>query len=49
LREELRIRVFHKRVLKRIFGSKRDEVTGSEENYIMKSVMNCTHHPVLFG
>jgi hypothetical protein len=29
LREENRLRVFEKRVLKRIFGSKRDEVAGS--------------------
>jgi len=28
LREESRLRVFEKRVLKRIFGPKRDEVTG---------------------
>jgi hypothetical protein len=28
LREERRLRVFEKRVLKRIFGPKRDEVTG---------------------
>jgi hypothetical protein len=28
LREECRLRVFEKRVLRRIFGSKRDEVTG---------------------
>jgi len=28
LREERRLRVFENRVLKRIFGSKRDEVTG---------------------
>jgi len=28
LREERRIRVFENRVLKRIFGPKRDEVTG---------------------
>jgi hypothetical protein len=28
LREEHRLRVFKNRVLKRIFGSKRDEVTG---------------------
>jgi hypothetical protein len=28
LREEHRLRVFDKRVLRRIFGSKRDEVTG---------------------
>jgi hypothetical protein len=28
LREEHRLRVFEKRVLKRIFGPKRDDVTG---------------------
>jgi hypothetical protein len=28
LREELRLRVFEPRVLRRIFGPKRDEVTG---------------------
>jgi hypothetical protein len=28
LREECRLRVFENRVLRRIFGSKRDEVTG---------------------
>ena len=28
MREERRLRVFEKRVLRRVFGSKRDEVTG---------------------
>jgi hypothetical protein len=28
LKEELRLRVFENRVLRRIFGAKRDEVTG---------------------
>ena len=28
LREECRLRIFENRVLRRIFGSKRDEVTG---------------------
>jgi hypothetical protein len=28
LREERRLRVFHNRVVRRMFGSKRDEVTG---------------------
>jgi hypothetical protein len=28
LNEEIRLRVFENRVLRRIFGSKRDEVTG---------------------
>jgi hypothetical protein len=37
LREERRLRVFENRVLRRIFRPKRDEVTGNEENYIMRS------------
>jgi hypothetical protein len=49
LREERRLRVFQNRALRRIFGSKRDEVTGGGENYIMRSLMICTAHPILFG
>jgi hypothetical protein len=45
LREEHRLGVFENRVLRRIFGPKRDEVTG--ENCIMKSLMICTLHQVL--
>jgi hypothetical protein len=43
LREECGLRVFEKRVLRRIFGSKRDEVTGEwrrlhiEERYALYS------------
>jgi hypothetical protein len=40
---------FENRVLRRIFGPKRDEVKGSGENYIMRSFMSCTHHPILCG
>ena len=38
LREERRLRVFENRVLRRVFGPKRDAVTehANEENYIMK-------------
>jgi hypothetical protein len=43
MREERRLRVFESRVLRRVFGSKRDEVTGSGENYIMRRLMICTH------
>jgi hypothetical protein len=36
--EERRLRVFQNRVLRRVFGPKRDEVTGNGENYIMRSL-----------
>ena len=49
LREERRLRVFENRVLRRVFGSKRDEVTGNGENYIMKSLGIFTHYPILCG
>jgi hypothetical protein len=49
LREERRQRVFENRVLRRIFGPKRDEVTGNGETYIMRSLMICTTHPGFFG
>ena len=47
--EEHRLRLFENRVLRRIFGHKRDEVTGNGENYIIKSLMICILHPILFG
>jgi hypothetical protein len=34
--------VFEKRVLRRIFGRKRDEVTGAGRNLIRRSFMICT-------
>ena len=38
LREERRLRLFENRVLRRIFGPKRDEVIGEwKKNYIMRS------------
>jgi len=49
MRDEHRLRVFENRVLRRIFGPMRDEVTGSGENYIMRSLGICTAHPLLFG
>jgi hypothetical protein len=36
LKEERRLRAFENRVLRRIFGSKRDKVTWNGENYIMR-------------
>jgi hypothetical protein len=41
--------MFGKTVLRRIFGPKRDEVTGIGENYIMRSMMICAPHQILFG
>ena len=49
LREECRLRVFENRVLRRVFGTKRDEVTGNGENYIMKSLVVCTPYRILCG
>jgi hypothetical protein len=41
IKEEHRLRVFENRLLRRIFGLKRDEVT-SGENYITRSFVICT-------
>ena len=48
LREKRRLRLFENRVLRRIFGPKRDEGHGSGENYITRSLMICIPHPVFF-
>jgi hypothetical protein len=42
--EECRLRVFENRVLRGIFGPKRDEVTG-----VKRSFMICTPHQILCG
>jgi hypothetical protein len=42
------MRLFENRVLMRIFGPKRDEVSGEWRSYIMKSLMICTPHQMLF-
>ena len=49
LREERGLRGFENRVLMRIFGPKRDEVTGNGENYIMRSLVICSSYPILCG
>jgi len=46
--EERRLKVFENRVMRRIFGPKKDEVTGNGENYV-KILMICTPQPILFG
>ena len=49
LREERRLRVFENRVLRTVFGPKRDEVTGNGENDIMRSLGICNLYPILCG
>jgi hypothetical protein len=46
--EEYKLRLFENRVLRRIFGSKRDKFQGNGENY-MRSFRTCTDHLLLFG
>ena len=41
------MRVFENRVLRRVFGPKRDEVAG--ENYIMRNLVISTPYPILCG
>jgi hypothetical protein len=44
LREECRHRVFENRVLRRIFGNARDQITGDALECIVTSLMICTAH-----
>ena len=41
LREEHRLRVFENKVLRKIFGTKRNEITGNGESYIIMSYTHC--------
>jgi hypothetical protein len=43
------MKVFENRVLRRIFGLKRDEVMGEGENCIMRNSTVCTPRHILFG
>jgi hypothetical protein len=43
LREERKLRMFEKGVLRRIIGPKRDEVMGGGGKCIPRSSMICTH------
>jgi hypothetical protein len=55
LREERRLRVFEKRVLRGVFGAERDEVTEewrklhNEELNDLYCLTICTAHQILFG
>jgi hypothetical protein len=48
-KEERRLRVSENRVLRKVFGPKRYEVTKEWKNYIMKSLTFCTARPIFFG
>jgi hypothetical protein len=47
LREEHRLRVFENRVLRRIFGPKRDEVTGEWRNLHNKELSDLCSWPII--
>jgi hypothetical protein len=49
LRDERRVRVFENRVLRTVFGPKKDEVTGEWRNYTTRSLVICTPYPILCG
>jgi hypothetical protein len=49
LREEHRPGLFENRVLKKIFGPKRSDVTGSRENYTKRSFMIFIPREILCG
>ena len=49
LREERKLRVFENRVLRKIFGPRRDEVTGEWRRLHDEELMTCTPHPILCG
>jgi len=49
LREERKLRVFENMVLRKIFGTRRDEVTGEWRRLHNEELMICTPHPILCG
>jgi hypothetical protein len=48
LREEHRLMVFENRVLRRVFGPKRNKVTGEWRKLHNEDLMICTPHQILF-
>ena len=49
LMEKRRLRVFENRVLRRIFGPKRAEVTGAWRKLLNEELLICTPHPKFCG
>jgi hypothetical protein len=48
-REEHRLRVFKNRVLRRIIGPKKDEVTGGWEKLLNEECLNLHSSPTIIG
>jgi hypothetical protein len=48
LRKEHKLRVFENRMLRGLFWPKRDKETEAWRNFIMRSLMICTAHHILF-
>jgi len=48
LREECRLRVFENRVLNNTFGPKRNKIQGNGKYYIMRRLMICSPHQIIF-
>jgi hypothetical protein len=46
LREEHRLRVFEHRVLRRIFETRRGDMSGDWRSFMMRSFITCTLHQV---
>jgi hypothetical protein len=49
LKEEHRLRVFENSVLRKIFGPKRDEVTGEWRRLHKEELDDCTFHKMVLG
>jgi len=49
LRKERRLRMFVNKVLRRIFGPKRNEGTGKWRKLHNEKLMICSAHPIIFG
>jgi len=49
MRVERRLRMFENRALRRIFGPKRDEVTGEWRKLHNEELLVCITHQILFG
>ena len=49
MREELRLRVFENTVLRRVFGPKKDEVTGEWRKLHNEELSDLYFYPILCG